>query len=93
MAKTELHARQKVRLIHEIKPDKNTQLLLLQTNEKLSALFHKVHNLQVEVADLTKTIKTANLLWVKVLESSTSRDDAAAAVAVERAERIQKYSK
>lgn len=73
--------------------DKKTDLCLRQTNEKVTTLFHKIHNLQVEVASLTSTIKAANVLWLAILERPEDRLDAAMVLAAERQERIERFKK
>lgn len=67
-------------------------LLLQQTNEKVTALFHKVHNVQVELQTLQATIVEANRLWLAILERPEDRLDAAAELARERQARIEKFT-
>lgn len=68
-------------------------LLLRQLNEKVTALFHKVHNIQVDQQKLQATIAEANRVWIAILQRPEDRLDAAAELARERGERIEKYKK
>lgn len=60
------------------RPDPETLLLLKQTSEKVHALFHKVHNLQVEVAEQTKQNKKLTSAILLFLSDPQSQKDAEA---------------
>lgn len=77
-------------VFHRLEP--SHLLLLQQTNEKVTALFHKIHNLQVEVAAALAASAKTNELLLRILERPEDRVDAAAELARERAARIEKYT-
>lgn len=77
-------------VFHRLEP--SHLLLLQQTNEKVTALFHKIHNLQIECqAALTESHRTNDLL-LRILERPEDRVDAAAELARERDQRIKQYA-
>lgn len=53
-------------------------LIIRQTFEKMTALFAKVHNLQVEVTQLRQQVVASNLLFFRLLDDPDTRRHAEA---------------
>lgn len=77
-------------VFHRLEP--SHLLLIQQTHEKVTALFHKIHNLQVECQTALAESRRTNALLLQILERPEDRVDAAAELARERAARIEKYT-
>lgn len=67
-------------------------ITIRKTYAQTKALFIVVKNLQLEVQALQRTIAEANRLWLAILERPEDRVDAAAELARERAQRIEKFT-
>lgn len=67
-------------------------LLIRQLHEKVTALFHKIHNLQIECQTALVESRRTNDLLLRILERPEDRVDAAAELAREREQRIEKFT-
>lgn len=64
-----------------------------ESDSKAQVAVIKIHNLQVEVQSLQRTIAEANRLWIAILQNPSDRLDASAELARERALRIEQFKK